>query len=363
MLAEIKLLHEQYPQLKTLMFMDEVFTSSRKWVVEFCQEYKKHFSTPWRIFVRVGTVDYELLKLMAESGLYSILIGVESGDERIRKEVMNRKMTNEQIIQLFKWADELGLETWSMNMVGVPGDNEKTIKKTMELNRLLNPDHLSLSIFQPFPGTELYEKCRREGLLLERPATSIFFYQPRVKLPDLSDEKFNQLFQEFRKWGWIWSARKRKKGYFDLCANFDKAKIKEGGDGYVQIMLTRVRGKDRMSILIHPPSRVSWKVEIKPHTKLIFGASFSPDVWDKPGEGCWYLVKVKTRLGKEKVVFSHYLDPKHNPDERKWNDFMVDLGQFAGKKVELILETKTERSNDWCVAFWSRPYLTEGEEE
>jgi len=362
-LEEIEELHQRYPQMKSIMFMDEVFTSSRSWVEEFCREYAKRFTTPWRIFVRVGTVDYSLLKLMKESGLYSVLIGVESGDEYIRREVMNRKMSNEQIFQVFQWADELGLETWSMNMVGVPGDSEASIRRTIELNQKIRPDHLSLSIFQPFPGTPLYERCKKEGLLRSGGATSIFFYQPQVELPGLSDEKFNELFKEFRFLGWLWSAQKRAKGYYDLCAHFDQAKIKAGGENFVEMMLTRVRGEDRMSILIHPPSRVSWKVLLKPNSWLCFGASFSPEVWDKPGEGCWYLVKVKTRWRGEQVIFAHYLDPKHQPEQRKWNDFKIDLSKFGKRKIELILETKTDGANDWCVAFWSQPYLIQGGED
>ena len=63
------------------------------------------------------------------------------------------------------------------------------------------------------------------------------------------------------------------------------------------------------------------------------------------------------------MVFAHYLDPKHQPEQRKWNDFKIDLSKFGKRKIELILETKTDGANDWCVAFWSQPYLIQGGED
>jgi radical SAM superfamily enzyme YgiQ (UPF0313 family) len=108
-IEEIDLLHKRYSEMKTIMFLDEVFTNNKKWMRSFCAEYAQRFKTPFRAYIHIGTVDYEILKLMRDAGLYSVLIGVESGDERIRREVMRRKMSNEQIIQVFNGAMSLGL--------------------------------------------------------------------------------------------------------------------------------------------------------------------------------------------------------------------------------------------------------------
>lgn len=363
-IQELVSVHKRYPNLKSVFFADEVFTSNKQWVREFCVEYKNNFKTPFQVYIRVGTVDYELLRLMKETGLYSILVGVESGNERIRREVLNRKMSNQQIREVFRWADELGIESWSAVMIGVPGETEKTIRETIKLVQKISPHHLQLSMFQPFPLTPLYEQCLKQGLLPEGDATNIYLNQPRLNLPELSKEKLSALYSEFQALGWLLEAKKGKKGYFDLSSEFDRARIQPGGEGFVKLWLVRIKGEDRLSILIHPPSKVSWQVKLRPDSKLRFGAGFSSDVWDKPGAGAYYLVRVKPRLGKPETIFSSYLDPKHNPEERKWNDFEVSLAKFGANKIELILETRTDGPNDWCVAFWSRPYLVqEGSEQ
>jgi len=357
-LAEIEAAKIRRPDIKSLVFFDEVFTADKKWVRSFCEQYMKSgLELPYQVYLRVGTVDYETMKLMKESGLYSVLIGVESGDELIRREVLNRKMSNDQILQVFRWADELGITTWSLNMIGVPGDTEQSIRKTMELNEKIFPGHLQLAIFQPFPGTPLFQRCLEQGLMPEGEATAVLDNQPRLNLPGISRERLREIYDEFLAKGWLWEAKKGKQGYFDLSANFDHAKVEMGGNKFVKLWLVRVLGQDRIALLIHPPSRVSWKLKLEPDSRLRFGVSFSPDVWDKPGEGVWYLVKVATRFGKPETVFEEYIDPRRKPEQRKWTDFEVDLSRFGGKKIELTLETRTDGPNDYCVAFWSRPYL------
>ncbi|MEM2914332.1 MAG: radical SAM protein, partial [Candidatus Bathyarchaeia archaeon] len=137
-LAEIAKLAEKY-RIETLYFEDDIFTLNKKWAYEFASEYPKFFKFPFRIYVRVEAVDFELLKALKSAGLYMINIGLESGDEHIRRDVMKRNMTNKQIKQVFEWAKKLDLITRDFNIVGTPGETWKTVKKTVTLNRKVMP--------------------------------------------------------------------------------------------------------------------------------------------------------------------------------------------------------------------------------
>jgi hypothetical protein len=267
-------------------------------------------------------------------------------------------MSNEQIIKVFKWANELDIETWDFNMIGVPGDTEQTIRDTMELNKIIRPHHLQISIFYPFPGTPLWEKCIEEGYAKVDESTSVFHSKPVLELPTISREKLMQLHKEFVALGHQIEAEKSSKGYFDMAAEFKNAEIEMGGDEYVELWRVRIAGDDRMAVLMHPTSKVGYKLEIKPDSKMKFGTGFSEDVWEKEGAGATFEIKIKTRLRKAKTIFSEYIDPKKNPDQRKWMDHEIDLSSFANKKVELTLETTTPPGeNQFCAAFWSRPYV------
>lgn len=357
-IAELEDLHRRFPDMKSLIFMDEIFTVHKKWVREFCDEYQKHFSTPFQVFLRVETVDRELLARMKEAGLYSVIVGVESGNERIRRELLNRKMSNDQIIRVFKWADELGLETWDFNMIGVPGDTEETIRETMALNRLIRPHHVQVSIFYPFPGTPLHQQCLDEGLTKVDESTSVFHSRPVLDLPGLPREKTLALHREFMALAHEIEAEKTARGYADLAALLSAAQVHEEAPGYVGRWRVRIHGEDRMCILMHPNSSAAYHLHIRPRTLFRFGMAFSPDVWEKPGGGATFEVRVKTRLRKERVIFSEFIDPKRRPRDRGWLDRELDLAPFRGKTVELTLATITPPGqNQHCAAFWSRPYL------
>jgi len=360
-LSEIEDLHKRFPEMKSLIFMDEIFTVRKKWVAEFCHKYKARFDTPFQVFLRVEAVDRETMERMKEAGLYSIIVGVESGNERIRREVLNRKMTNRQIINVFQWADELGLETWDFNMIGVPGDTEQTIRDTMELNRIIRPHHLQISIFYPFPGTPLYDRCIEQGLAKIGESTSVFHSKPVLDLPGISRDRVLELHKEFVALGHSIEAQKSKKGYFDLAAGFEHAKVVQRGDDYVALWRVRIAGDDRMAILMHPPAGAAWQVKVKAGSVMRFGIGMTEDVWDKPGGGVRFRVKVKPRFGKERVIFEEFINPKKNENERRWLDREVSLSDCAGKKVGLTLETEAgQEDNRFCAAFWSRPYIESG---
>lgn len=359
-IAELEFLHRRFPDLKSLIFMDEIFTLRKTWVKEFCEEYRARFQTPFQIFLRIETVDREMMEWMRRAGLYSVIMGVESGNEKIRREVLNRKMTDEQIIRVFKWADELGIETWDFNMIGVPGDTEATIRETMELNKIIRPHHVQVSIFYPFPSTPLFDRALSEGCVKVDDNTSYFTSHPTLDLPGLPSEKVFSLHKEFTALGFQIEAGKAAQGYADLTALFPSAVVEQGGVEYVNLWRVRIKGEDRMCILMHPPGKASYKLHIKPGSILRFGIAFSPDVWDKPGAGVTFEIRVKTRYRRERVIFSEYIDPKHRPNERNWLDRETDLSEFRGKTVTLSLLTVTPPGeNQFCTVFWSRPSLNE----
>ncbi len=358
LMGEIGDVHARYPDIKSLIFMDEVFALKKKWILEFCEAYKAKFKTPFQIFLRVESVDRETLERMADAGLYSVIVGVESGNERIRREVLNRKMTNRKIIEVFGWADELGLETWDFNMIGVPGDTEETIRDTMELNRIIKPHHPQVSIFYPFPGTPIHDVCVEMGLAKVGENTSVFLSEPVLDLPTISRDRLRELHKEFMALSHQLEAEKTARGYADLTALFDKAEVRPGGPDYVATWRVRVAGEDRLSVLLHPPSSITYRVKVEPDSALRFGMAFSEDSWTKPGGGTTFIVKIKTRMRKEKVVFEETIDPKREASHRKWLDREVDLARFANKNALLTLETVAPGGdNQFCPAFWGRPRL------
>lgn len=195
-IKEIRQLREKH-EFNTINFYDEAFGFNRKWLEEFLQMYSEEFGYPFACFIRAETMDRETFRLMRKAGLSLIYLGVESGNDRIRREVMGRKVSNERIIQACRDAQAEGIQVWTFNIVGVPGETVQSIEDTMELNRIINPNFASVSMYQPFPFTGIYDDCVKQGLIKEQYSTSLYD-NSILELPTISRAELETKFREFQ---------------------------------------------------------------------------------------------------------------------------------------------------------------------
>ncbi|MDH5509010.1 MAG: B12-binding domain-containing radical SAM protein [Nitrospinota bacterium] len=163
-IAEIKDIVGRY-DIRKIFFADDVFTIDRKYVKEFCETYKKEIGIPFEVTTRVESSHIDTFKYLADAGCTRVAMGIESGSEELRRKHLNRKMTNGKIIQAFADARAAGLKTKSYNIVGFPHETYEMHLETVELNRQINPDSLVIYIFNPYPGTALFDISIRDGFL------------------------------------------------------------------------------------------------------------------------------------------------------------------------------------------------------
>jgi len=186
-LAEIDHVLKSYPgQVKYLYFQDDVFALSKRWVADFAAKYAQRCNLPFGCNGRVETLDEEMCEYLAKAGCTSLNIGIESGSERLRKTVLNRNMTNAQIVRAFRAAKKSGIKANSFNMVGLPYETEGDIWETIRLNRECEPDYIQVSIFQPYPGTELHTLCKEKGWLLTETMPFSYKLTSIVNYPHMS---------------------------------------------------------------------------------------------------------------------------------------------------------------------------------
>jgi len=195
-LAEIANVTEKY-DVKKIFFHDDTFTLFHPWIREFCEKYPKEFDLPFGCNVRVETVNKEILYDLRKAGCEVIHIGLESGNEWLRQTVLKRHMTNQQIIEVFKTAHEIGLRTLSFNMIGIPFETPKMVKETIELNKVVQPAIVQFSVFYPYPSTELWEVCKKNNLLTLDHVNSYFENKSTLNLPTISREQVTQFHRMF----------------------------------------------------------------------------------------------------------------------------------------------------------------------
>jgi tRNA A37 methylthiotransferase MiaB len=94
---------------KRVMFFDSVFFADKKWLEELLKEYQRKISVPFRCQGHVAFADAGIIGMMKEAGCYGIDFGVQTFNEEIRKKILNRSETNDEIKKAFKNCDQAGL--------------------------------------------------------------------------------------------------------------------------------------------------------------------------------------------------------------------------------------------------------------
>lgn len=199
-IEEIKEVIKSYPFIKFVRFDDDLLFARKEWVREFVQLYQKEIGLPFSADMRVSLATDELFSLLLQGGVHLLRFGVESGNDFILKEVLNKGITTKQIKNAFKIAKEKGIKTQAYNMVGLPSESAKEILETIKLNAQIEPDISVVSIFYPYRGTYLYELCWQKGFLKKGKDLKIprnYYSYSVLSLPTIRKEQIQFFFQYF----------------------------------------------------------------------------------------------------------------------------------------------------------------------
>ena len=196
-LDELHALHDA-GLLSYVIFLDDTFTINRSWVREFCKVYGAELGLPFSLHARVETVNAELLQMLAEAGCSQITYGVESGSERIRREVMHRIVKNERFVDVFRWTREANISITANYMLGLPGETRDDLEQTLALAKELQVLDFGYFVFYPYPGTQLFQECRDKGYLPEDHADREANHRETIlTLPTLSAEDVREVYDGF----------------------------------------------------------------------------------------------------------------------------------------------------------------------
>jgi radical SAM superfamily enzyme YgiQ (UPF0313 family) len=154
---------------------------------------------PW-IFVngiRANLASRDLLARMKEAGLKRTAFGVETGDPDILESI-NKRVDLDTIRQAFKNAREVGLETIGFFIIGLPGETEETMDRTIRFACELDPLIANFSMMTPYPGTMVYEMVKQNGHFLMEDWDDYVFFEgkARYEMGDLTAELVERKWRE-----------------------------------------------------------------------------------------------------------------------------------------------------------------------
>lgn len=161
---EIKICMDKY-RIKSLLFLDDLFTIDTEWIQKFSDEYKKACGIPMSCLARPGTLNREIVSALVKANCTRIYYGIDSGSPFIRTKIMNRNFENDVIFSDAMLLREYGIKLSTSAIFCFPEETDKHMFETIELVKKINADELYTFIYYPFPNTDSFNYCVNNGYL------------------------------------------------------------------------------------------------------------------------------------------------------------------------------------------------------
>jgi hopanoid biosynthesis associated radical SAM protein HpnJ len=194
--AEMAKAKKLMPWVKEFFFDDDTFNIQGPRTVELCEKLKP-LKLTWSCTSRV-TTSYDTLKAMKEAGCRLLIVGYESGDPQILKNI-KKGATVERARQFTKDCKKLGLVIHGDFILGLPGESRESIRRTIDFAKELDVETIQVSVAHAYPGTELYEYAIKNGFVV--PGTAMVdkagHQVAHIKYPNIDPEEILEAVHGF----------------------------------------------------------------------------------------------------------------------------------------------------------------------
>ena len=157
-LAEMQETLRQAPHIRLVKISDDTFAHViDDWLIEFLDRYKREINLPFYCLMRSNTLTDEMARRLRNAGCISIGMSVESGNERVRNEILRRGLTDKVVIDSFANAQRYGLRTFGNTLLALPGTTFADDFQSFCFTKRLKMSVPTFGIFSPYPRTRLFD--------------------------------------------------------------------------------------------------------------------------------------------------------------------------------------------------------------
>jgi anaerobic magnesium-protoporphyrin IX monomethyl ester cyclase len=184
-------------RVKTIFFEDDNLTLDQKRTEAICDKMiEKDIKINWELpnGVRADCLTPSLLEKMKKSGCKSIFVGVESGDQFVLDNIIDKNLDLKKVVEVARICRNIGIRTGGFYAIGFPGEKKENMMKTVEFALRLKREFdvgMHLFVATPLYGLRLYEECKKNGYIREdlTPRDYAEVRQPRG-MPIIETEDF-----------------------------------------------------------------------------------------------------------------------------------------------------------------------------
>lgn len=163
-IKELKFMKETWG-MENVLFVDDILTLDKAWLMEFLPKYRKEVNCDFACFGHVNAMDEEEIEEMAKSNCKTIWLGVQSGCQNHRKEILDRPETNEQILKASGWIKKHGIKLMIDHICGLPYESEFTHELSYSLYEAMDADVINVYECLYFPKAKINDFALECGYL------------------------------------------------------------------------------------------------------------------------------------------------------------------------------------------------------
>lgn len=204
--GEIKSLIDEY-RVGEIQFEDDTLTLNRPKLLELC-DLIEPFQIKWNTVngIKVNyhsgdrSVQEHMFRRMADAGCYQVCLAIESGNQKLLDNLVHKNLDLSVVPQTIDAAKKAGIQAHSFFMVGFPGETIEDMEATVDYALGLDLDSYSLSLYNPLPGTPLFDYAKSNGFLVDDFSEErILYAKSNIKIPGMSPEEVERKVSEWNK--------------------------------------------------------------------------------------------------------------------------------------------------------------------
>lgn len=182
-------------------FWDDAFTIKKELVFDLCDEImKRRLKVLWKTATRADLINETMLKAMKKAGCVQLELGVESGSPSVL-EAIHKDINLDQVREALDLIKKIGISAGTFFMAGFPNETRNDLLSTWEFMRSIYSTDIVLNIFDPMPGSSLFDECIELGLIQEPIDWQNFTYWPRKYfVHKISPTEFDKIIKEMGEW-------------------------------------------------------------------------------------------------------------------------------------------------------------------
>lgn len=148
-----------------VVFNSDVLGLDLDWMERMLDAYSAETDRPFFLLIHPDRVTERCVDILKRHKCCGVAFGVESGSERVRREVLNRHYSNQLLLDVAERLHKNGLKFRTYSIVGIPTETEDELWETIDINVKMKADFPRVSICTPMPETRIFDLAKAEGLL------------------------------------------------------------------------------------------------------------------------------------------------------------------------------------------------------